>query len=88
MLHERKISNHSTQIKNQNMLFLGSIVSYWHHSKAQIHTSFLCVSTLCIRVWCLELAEPELNAQFSFVPLHLPRLAALTLGNTRAGAWS
>lgn len=51
-------------------------MSYWHHSKAQIHTFFLCVFTLRIRAQCLELAEPELNAQHSFVPSHLPTLAA------------
>lgn len=72
----KKISNHSTQIKYQNTLFLISIMSYWHHSKAQIHTFFLCVFTLRIRAQCLELAEPELNAQHSFVPSHLPTLAA------------
>lgn len=73
MLHERKRSKRSIQIRYRIFFFLSTIASFWHHSKAQVHALFLCVSTLCIRAWCLELAEPELNAQqfCTFTPSHI-----------------
>jgi len=56
-----------------------SSMSYWHHSKAQIHTFSLHASTPWIGVRCNELAEPELNARRSLVASHCPTLAALIL---------